>query len=156
MKKAFTLIELLVVVLIIGILASVAVPQYQKAVARSRAAELRIVIKAIHDASKAYYLANGVWLSQYNHHVMPELSLELGRSVQENMNGVWHYLTHWKIKSTGNDLTGVAFQSLHDNCYGFISLSDDSFFTAYNKDCDKYFNYTIKQTGSSEDHSYYL
>ena len=58
-KQAFTLIELLVVVLIIGILAAVAVPQYQRAVQKSRMAQIIPLLKAVGQAEQAYYLANG-------------------------------------------------------------------------------------------------
>ena len=55
----FTLIELLVVVLIIGILAAIAVPQYQKAVLKARASEALLQGKALLAAEKAYVLSNG-------------------------------------------------------------------------------------------------
>jgi len=58
MKKGFTLIELLVVVLIIGILSSVALPQYQKAVEKARVAEAYVALNAISKAQKLYYTAN--------------------------------------------------------------------------------------------------
>ena len=65
-KKAFTLIELLVVVLIIGILAAIAVPQYQKAVAKSKFATLKNNVKAIYQAEKVYHLANNSYTTNLN------------------------------------------------------------------------------------------
>ena len=59
-NKAFTLIELLVVVLIIGILAAIALPKYEKAVWKSRLAEVMINVKTIENCYNEYVLTNGL------------------------------------------------------------------------------------------------
>ena len=58
-SAGFTLIELLVVVLIIGILSAVALPQYTKAVEKSRAAEGISMMRSLSTGVEEYVMANG-------------------------------------------------------------------------------------------------
>lgn len=81
----FTLIELLVVVLIIGILASVAIPQYNKAVEKSRATQALAILKSLYAAQETYYMANGSYATSFD---------ELDLSVPWTGTTKWFTLGH--------------------------------------------------------------
>ena len=62
-KYGFTLIELLTVVVILGILTSIALPQYRKAIQRAEAANMLSSLKTVFDSAKRYYSSSGTWPS---------------------------------------------------------------------------------------------
>ena len=63
-SKGFTLLELLVVVLIIGILASIALPQYQMAVTKAKVASILPIMRRWKDALQEYKLQHGSYCKE--------------------------------------------------------------------------------------------
>lgn len=106
MKKGFTLIELLVVVLIIGILSSVALPQYTKAVEKSRAASAWPILKAINDAEKIRNMEMGTTGVVYP---FEELSVSFTDKNGNNVTGTYFEGKDFRFGVQGENKEEPAF-----------------------------------------------
>ena len=90
-KRGFTLIELLVVVLIIAILAAVALPQYQKAVEKSRATHALALLRTAYEQAAFYYMQHGTYPNTFD-----EMDLDIPWPVATSASLRWANLGHEK------------------------------------------------------------
>lgn len=79
----FTLIELLVVVLVIGILSAIALPQYQRAVAKTHLAEMFMQVNSLWRAQQVYFLQTGTYTED-----LTELVPSLPAGCQKTSGGI--------------------------------------------------------------------
>ena len=88
-NQAFTLIEVLIAVLIIGILAAIAVPQYQVAVAKSRYVGLKDLVNKIVEAQEYHHLLTGSYAKKFE-----DLDIQLPPN-KLNTSTQSHYYYSW-------------------------------------------------------------
>ena len=85
-RRGFTLMELLVVVLIIGVLAAIAYPQYSRAVAKAKAIKVISLMSQINRSQELYYMNNALYAEDPN-----ELDFTFPAGAELDSNGKWQY-----------------------------------------------------------------
>lgn len=106
-KKGFTMMELLVVVVIIGVLSSLALPQYMRTLERARATEAMTALKAFNDAVYAYAAGRTGTVNEVCPQGFQKLAVALEHTAATVVDGNETSIRTRDFTYTINDATGV-------------------------------------------------
>ena len=81
-KKCFTLIELMMVVVIIGVIASLAIPKFKKASSSARKKEALRILKHIYNLEDAFYMEKGTYQISTGNNVIPDIGFIIPSSTR--------------------------------------------------------------------------
>jgi prepilin-type N-terminal cleavage/methylation domain-containing protein len=131
-KKGFTLIELLVVVLIVGIIAAIALPQYETAVLKSRLSSVMSNIKTIKNAEEVFYLINGRYTGNIS-----ELDINIPQCVYSKLGimdceGISYYDHDGAVAGNyGEKINGYLYNSGRTSWrIGYVAVFDNTIIDA--------------------------
>lgn len=122
-KQGFTLIELLVVVLIIGVLAAMALPQYRVAVGMSRASTMYAFMRGVDQAQQAFYMANNRYATTFD---SLSVGIPPGFTKTDEKTITKRHMACWVMTEHGNaeisikcseGITGVVLEKYHNQNY---------------------------------------
>jgi prepilin-type N-terminal cleavage/methylation domain-containing protein len=130
MKKGFTLIELIIVVIVIGILATIAVPQYLKAVTRAKVAKAKSNIGLIAQAEKLYRAKNDTYIVSGNPGTQAELNAEVELGGLANANDEdWTYAVAAGATGIADSYSITATKDLAPALNAVVSLDSTGLWT---------------------------
>lgn len=120
-EKGFTLVELLVVIIIIGILASLAIPRFGKTADRAMETEAKLMLSQIQKLESVYYLEHKTYTKS-----LEKIGFEQEKLVTNDEKGKARYLLN-VLKADENGFTAEAVPQVKDLRVYRITESGSSF-----------------------------